>query len=142
MSASLPTTIARFLAASALAWGLSLAAAPAAAEAAAPAVQSSAANGVTVKVTARNIVAHAERWSFEVVLDTHSQALDDDLAQAVVLVTDDGRELRPIAWKGTAPGGHHRSGLLEFAAPEPAPASFQLKLQRRGESAPRIFRFG
>jgi hypothetical protein len=133
----------RVLAATALAWGLSLAGLPALAQAGAPPLaQSSAARGVTVKVVARNVAAGVPTWELGVTLDTHSQDLPDDLLQTTVLVTEDGRELRPAAWKGAGPGGHHREGTLEFAAPDPAPRSFELRMRRPGESEPRVFRFG
>lgn len=128
------------LAASAIAWGLSLATLPAAAQPATPAVQSTTAQGVTVKVTPPDFAATGT-WAFKVVLDTHSQVLSDDLLQSVVLVTDDGREIKPAGWKGAAPGGHHREGLLEFAVPDPAPKSVELRMQRPGEATARSFRW-
>jgi hypothetical protein len=38
------------------------------------------------------------------VLDTHSSDLGDDLPGTAVL-SGDGRELRPVAWSGSGPGG-------------------------------------
>lgn len=128
------------LAASAIAWGLSLASLPAAAQAATPAVQATTAQGVTVKVTPPDFAA-TDTWAFKVVLDTHTQALSDDLLQSVVLVTEDGREIKPAGWKGAAPGGHHREGMLEFAVPDPAPKVVELRMQRPGEAAVRSFRW-
>lgn len=101
----------------------------------------STAAGVTVKVTPRVTAADAATWVFAVVLDTHSQELSDDLLRTTVLVTDDGREIQPGAWKGAAPGSHHREGSLEFPAPSPAPKAFALRMQRAGEAEPRLFRF-
>lgn len=130
---------ARILAATAIAWGLAVGAVSAQAPAAGAPTQSTSAKGVTVKVTARNTAADADTWVFTVVLDTHSQDLSDDLLQSVVLRTDDGREIKPSAWKGAAPGGHHREGTLEFAAPKPQPKSVELSMQRAGEAEPRRF---
>jgi hypothetical protein len=116
--------------------------APAFAQAIPPAAQSSVASGVTVKVTPRDVAPAAETWAIDVVFDTHTQELSDDLLKTTVLVTDDGRELKPSAWKGAAPGGHHREGTLEFTAPQPAPKAFELRMQRPGETQARVFRFG
>lgn len=124
---------------------LALAAAPAPAMAqvspAAPAAQSSAAAGVTVKVTPKSIGSPDRAWEFSVVLDTHSTDLNDDLVQSTTLTTDDGRTLKPARWTGAAPGGHHREGVLSFEVPAPQPREVELRITRRGESAPRIFRW-
>jgi len=102
--------------------------------------QSSSQAGVTVKVTPRNL--NAATWEFEVVFDTHSQDLNDDLLKNAVLVVDGGAALAPTGWQGDSPGGHHRKGVLRFKAPAAsAPASLEMRLTRAGESAPRIFRW-
>jgi hypothetical protein len=80
-------------------------------------------------------------WVFAVVLDTHSQELSDDLLRTTLLVTNDGRELKPSAWKGAAAGSHHREGTLEFVAPSPVPRTFVLRMQRPGEGEGRVFKF-
>jgi hypothetical protein len=103
--------------------------------------QSSSERGVTIKVTPKAVVADEPRWLFGVVLDTHSGDLSDDLVKAATLVTSDGRELKPTGWTGAAPGGHHREGVLEFSVPAPWPSAIELKLERSGESAPRVFRW-
>lgn len=131
----------RILCAMALACAALVASGPAVTQPTAPATQASVANGVTVKVTPRAMDAGAETWAFAVVLDTHSQDLADDLANTVVLVTDDGREVRPTSWKGPGAGGHHREGLLEFAVPQPPPRTVTLRMQRPGEAQPRYFRW-
>lgn len=135
-----PNPAFRIFAATAVAWGLALSVAPAAAQVAA-ATQSTSVSGVTVKVTARNTAADTATWEFGVVLDTHSQELSDDLLRSAVLRTDDGRELAPTAWKGAPAGGHHREGTLEFAAPKPRPKSLEIRIQRPGEAEPRSFRW-
>jgi hypothetical protein len=100
------------------------------------AVRTSSHDGVTVKVTLKP--APAGEWLFAVVLDTHSQELSDDLMSAAVLVAGDA-VIRPVAWSGTASGGHHREGTLKFAA-QPVTA-LELRIQRPNEAAPRIFRW-
>lgn len=131
----------RIIAATSLAWGVALAAVHAAAEIPAGPTQVTVAKGVTVKVTRQDLAGEAGAWRFTVVLDTHSQDLSDDLSRTVVLVTDDGRQIAPLAWKGPGPGGHHREGTLEFPAPQPRPKSIEMRMQRPGEAEPRIFRW-
>jgi hypothetical protein len=131
----------RIVAATALAWGVALAAVHAAGGVPAAPTQTTVAKGVTVKVTGLDLAEGGAAWRFAVVLDTHSQDLSDDLARTVVLVTDDGRQIAPTAWKGPGPGGHHREGTLEFATPQPRPRSIEMRMQRPGEAEPRIFRW-
>lgn len=111
--------------------------APAQAGGALPA-RSSSLQAVTVSVTPRDL-ADARPWEFEVTLNTHVQALDDDLAATAVLVADGGRRHSPQAWRGDGPGGHHRKGVLVFAPIEPRPAAIELQIARDGEAAPRRF---
>ena len=107
----------------------------------ATATQSSREQGVTVKVTAKLMGLVGNRWEFAVVLDTHSADLSDDLAQSATLTTDDGRTFKPTGWLGAPPGGHHREGVLAFDVPAPQPGAIELRINRPGESAPRIFRW-
>ena len=51
---------------------------------------------VMVAVTPKQPVNTAT-WEFEIVLDTHSVELDEDLVKAVVLIVD-GKSYRPIGW--------------------------------------------
>lgn len=104
------------------------------------ATQSSAERGVTLKVTPVPPTAGAAEWSFTVALDTHSGSLDDDLAKSAVLVVD-GKEMAPTRWSGPAPGGHHRQGVLSFPAPAEPAQAIELRIQRAGEDAPRVFRW-
>lgn len=103
--------------------------------------QSSTERGVTVKVTPTLIGVPGRAWEFSVVLDTHSADLNDDLMQSATLTTGDGRTLKPASWTGAAPGGHHREGVLSFEVPAPQPGTIELKIERPGESLPRIFRW-
>jgi hypothetical protein len=105
------------------------------------ATQTSSQGGVNVKVTPKPPAPGATRWDFVVVLDTHSQELADDLTQTATLVTDDGRQMKPSAWTGGGPGGHHREGVLSFPAPDPVPGGFELRLSRPGESTVRVLRW-
>lgn len=96
-------------------------------------------DGVTVKATPR--IVSASVWEFKIVFDTHSQALSDDLNKTAKLVGDGGASYAPTAWQGDAPGGHHREGTLRFDGVAPVPAYLELRIQRAGEKAPRIFRW-
>ena len=118
-----------------------LAAAPAAQAQARGATDTSSQGGVNVKVTPKPPAPGATRWDFVVVLETHSQELADDLTQTATLVTDDGRQVKPSAWTGAGPGGHHREGVLSFPAPDPVPGGFELRLSRPGESTVRVLRW-
>ena len=128
--------------AAAFALSMTLAAPPRVAHAQATptmATQSSSEQGVTVKATPKSAGLDNPRWEFTVVLDTHSGDLSDDLAKTATLITADGRQFKPAAWTGAAPGGHHREVVLEFAVPQPWPNAVELKLDRKGEAAPRSF---
>jgi hypothetical protein len=105
------------------------------------ATQRSSANGVTVAVTPLNLAAGAKTWDFGVVLDTHSQDLSDDLVKTTLLRDDKGNEFRPLVWKGAAPGGHHRKGVLKFNPVAPPPQALELRIRRPGEAQARIFRW-
>lgn len=98
---------------------------------------SSTQSAVTVKATPRSL--QGEVWEFDVVFDTHSQELKDDLMKSAVLVPANGSGIGPLEWKGDPPGGHHRQGVLRFDAIRPAPASVELRIERPGESRPRSF---
>ena len=107
----------------------------------AAATQSSSEQGVTVKVTMKSMDLVDSRWQFAVVLDTHSTDLGDDLAESAILTTADGRKFKPTGWLGAPPGGHHREGVLAFDVPAPRSGVIELRIDRPGESAPRIFRW-
>lgn len=103
--------------------------------------RSSSAAGVTVKVTPAQVAPAAPTWEFEIVLDTHSGDLSDDLVRNSVLIGSSGARHAPLAWDGAGPGGHHRKGVLRFKALQPVPQAIELQIQRPGESAPRNFRW-
>jgi len=97
--------------------------------------------GVTVTVKPGSFVGDAKTWNFEIVLDTHSQDLSDDLVKSAVLVDGEGREYAPTGWDGAAPGGHHREGVLRFNPVSPPPQAIELQIRRPGEASPRVFRW-
>lgn len=81
------------------------------------------------------------QWAFELVFDTHSGALNDDLLKTSTLTTDNGKTLLPLQWQGDAPGGHHRKGLLQFKPGSPLPGAIELRITREGEAKPRLFQW-
>lgn len=101
--------------------------------------QTSSQSAVTVKVTPRNL--QGALWEFEVVFDTHSQELKDDLSKNVVLIAADGTPVPPADWQGDAPGGHHRKGVLRFNALIPPPSTLEMRINRDGEPKSRSFRW-
>ena len=66
---------------------------------------------VTVKIQPRQL--DAKGAVFEIVFDTHSADLDQDLVRQTRL-TVDGISWPVAAWSGDGPGGHHREGNLRF----------------------------
>lgn len=96
---------------------------------------------VTVTVTPVSLGPDAKRWSFNIVFDTHTQPLNDDIERTVTLTASDGRPIRPLSWEGAGPGGHHRKVIVHFAAPSPPPATVELRMHREGEALARVFRF-
>ena len=101
--------------------------------------QSSSASGVTVKATPRTV--SGDTWEFEIVMDTHSQELSDDLTKGVALSAGNGVRYTPTGWQGDPPGGHHRKGILRFNAPKPGSKLIELRMQRPGEASARTFRW-
>jgi hypothetical protein len=102
-------------------------------------LQTSNQSAVTVKATPKNV--QGDVWEFEIVFDTHSQDLKDDLLKSAVLLTADGKQVAPTAWNGDPPSGHHRKGVLQFNAIKPQPDLLELRITRPGEPAPRIFKW-
>ena len=51
---------------------------------------------------------------FQITMDTHSVELSFDLMQISTLYDDSENSYKPLAWEGSAPSGHHRSGILKF----------------------------
>jgi hypothetical protein len=115
--------------------------AAAAAQAAGLGPQVSQAGGVAIEVTPTEVGATAKEWTFAVALNTHSQALTDDLVQEGTLVDAAGKPRAAIGWDGDPPGGHHRRGVLHFAPVVPKPAQIEVHIRRASESEPRTFRW-
>ncbi len=94
---------------------------------------------VTVKVTSQTL--SGTQWKFDVVFDTHSIELDQDLMQVAELGDDKGNIYKPIAWEGSGPGGHHREGVLAFEGINPVPSYVELKIKDVGGVPERSFKW-
>ena len=70
-------------------------------------------NNVTVDVAPVQL-ASGKSVKFEVRMNTHSVPLEQDLTAVSTLKDDQGGNYQPVKWQGSPPGGHHRSGILEF----------------------------
>jgi hypothetical protein len=110
--------------------------APAAELSAALELQESDDDGATISVLPEIVSAKNSEWVFEIVMDTHSIELDNDLLASVTL-TAGGAEYLPLRWEGDPPGGHHRSGKLTFKAVDPYPQDLTMTIS--GIGAPRTF---
>lgn len=96
---------------------------------------------VTIKVTPVKFGKDAQIWKFDIVFDTHSVELDQDLMQIATLVDDKENVYRPTAWEGAGPGGHHREGILVFDPINPFPQSVELKIKDVGGIPERSFKW-
>ncbi len=81
--------------------------------------------GVDTSVTPLSLDKDSD-WTFEIVLDTHSGDLSEDLLTVAALADDSGKIYLPKAWEGAPPGGHHREGILVFTPVSPYPSSATL----------------
>jgi len=94
-----------------------------------------------VVVTPKAVGPSVKVWEFEVVMDTHTKPLSENLSQVAVLVDDTGRRYIPAAWQGDPPGGHHRKGVLQFTAPAETPKAVELQIDGVGGASVRTFRW-
>lgn len=95
---------------------------------------------VTVKVTPLAL-SNDQALTFDIVMDTHSVDLSDDMTKIVIVRDDKGNELKPTAWEGAGPGGHHREGKLKFAALTSKPKYVELVIKGLATVAERVFRW-
>ncbi len=102
--------------------------------------QKSVAHGVTVAVTAGELHEDASIWDFAVAFDARGRKLDDEVMEDFVLVGG-GHIVKPLAWEGQGAATGHRAGVLKFIAIRPRPKELELRLARKGEAKPRVFRF-
>jgi len=86
---------------------------------------------VTVTVTPLDLSSQSTEWKFNVVMNTHSVELDHDMEEVAALWSG-GTSYKPLRWEGALPGGHHREGVLIFAAPAPTPQAIDLRFEGIG----------
>lgn len=103
--------------------------------------QRTEAGGVAIAIKPLKVDAGAKRWSFRVSLAAvGGQPREDLLRAAVLLNRAAGTQEAPLAWKPDA-RSDGRSGTLSFNPIRPQPAAIELRIQRSGEKAPRVFRW-
>ena len=78
---------------------------------------------------------------FEVRMNTHSEALGEDMVAVSTLKDNEGRKYQATAWQGSAPGGHHRKGVLEFPVIGDNTASITLIIKGIANVPERIFKW-
>ena len=86
---------------------------------------------VTITVTPVDFSPQSKQWKFNIVMDTHSIELDQDMTKVAILIDDQGKEYKAINWEGPS-GGHHREGALIFSQIIPIPKSIELKISGIG----------
>lgn len=96
--------------------------------------------GVTVDVTPTALEI-GQPSAFEIVMNTHTVELDDDMTQIAILRDDAGKEYKPTAWEGQEPGGHHRGGMLKFASLTSKPRYVELVIKGLAKVPERVFRW-
>lgn len=96
---------------------------------------------VTIKATPIELGKDAYAWRFQIVFDTHSGSLDDDILAVASLADEKGSTYRPTAWEGLGPGGHHSEGVLMFNSIAPAPQFVELKIKNVGGIPERSFKW-
>lgn len=96
---------------------------------------------VTIRVTPIEFGKEIEMWKFQIVFDTHSGSLDDDLLTVVSLTDDEGNVYQPVALEGQGPGGHHRESTLIFNRIDPIPKYIELRIKNVGGVVERSFQW-
>ena len=76
---------------------------------------------------------------FEIRMNSHSGDLSQDLIAVCSLKDSSGREYQPTNWDGSPPGGHHRSGVLEFSELAEGAKSITLVIREVANVPERVF---
>ena len=97
-------------------------------------------NGVTVDVRPEQLV-NGQPVKFKVRMNTHSVTLAEDMIAVSELKDDGGRSYQAVNWLGSPPGGHHRSGILEFPKLEGSPKTVTLIIKNVSGVRERIFQW-
>lgn len=100
--------------------------------------KSSNEKGVRVQVTPLAL-SPDKPARFQIRLNTHSVALDQDLTVVTKIRDDQGRSYQAVQWEGSPPGGHHRSGMLTFPVLKATTGKVTLIIRDVGGVAERNF---
>ncbi len=95
---------------------------------------------IKITATLQPIQKEGQTWNVEVILETHTKALGDDLTKSAILIADE-KQYMPMSWEGSPPGGHHRNGLLRFKVNVLQPQAMELQIRLAGDAAPRSFKW-
>ncbi len=96
---------------------------------------------IAVSVTPENLDSNPSSWDFNVTINNHQVSIDNDLVADSELLDDQGKSYKPTSWDGSAPGGHHRDGVLKFSPISPKPKFIELKIKNIGGIAERSFKW-
>jgi hypothetical protein len=106
----------------------------------APAYQAQSNSENRVRVDVRPVqLLPGQPAKFEIRMNTHSGDLSQDMVAVCTLKDDSGREYRPTVWDGSPPGGHHRSGVLEFPELGNSAHSITLVIREVADVPERVF---
>jgi hypothetical protein len=98
-------------------------------------------NAGRVEIDVTPLALGGDIWEFEVALNTHSVDLGFDLTEVGALRCDQGQEFEATAWDGAGPGGHHRSGVLKFAALDHPTSFVEVVIRDVAKVPERVFRW-
>jgi len=76
---------------------------------------------------------------FEVRMNSHSETLGEDMVAVSSVKDSAGRIYQATAWQGSEPGGHHRTGVLEFPKLENNTESITLIIRKVAKVPQRTF---
>jgi hypothetical protein len=98
-------------------------------------------SGGQVTIEVAPLALGEDVWEFKVALNTHSVDLGFDLTEVSTLRCDRGQEFEAAAWDGSGPGGHHRSGVLRFAALDHPTSTVEVVIRDVAKVPERVFRW-
>lgn len=96
---------------------------------------------VAIEVQPLTLGDGQEIWEFGVALNTHSVDLSYDLMEVAELRCERGEEYQPSSWDGSPPGGHHRRGVLRFAALDHPTSFIEIVIRNVADVPERLFRW-
>lgn len=103
-------------------------------------LQANSEGEVQVTVGPFNISAKSPVWNFGISTNTHTVDITEDLMSVVELLDDKGSVYKPIGYQGDT-SDHHRTGILDFKAISPFPASLELRIDKIGGIPTRTFKW-